>query len=162
MTTPRKTIPGRCWQRPSKESAMTEEYLRGLLRTVNEEERFLAHNGIRFTQVNEGCVTAELDVQPVVINRWGVPHGGALFTMGDVACGVAALSVRGESRVTRNATNVDMDRACLDGKVTAVAKVERLGGKVCFCSAEMFDCRGKRIAAMKASMYYTGTKLDFA
>lgn len=141
---------------------MTEEYLRGLLRAANEEELFLAHNGIRFTEVTEGRVTAELELQPFVMNRWGVPHGGALFTMGDVACGVAALSVRGESLVTLNASIDYMDRARPEGAVTAVAKVERVGGKVCFCSAEMFDCRGKRIAAMKAAMYYTGTKLDFA
>ena len=141
---------------------MTEEYLRGLLRAANEEELFLAHNGIRFTEVTEGRVTAELELQPFVMNRWGVPHGGALFTMGDVACGVAALSVRGESLVTLNASIDYMDRACPEGAVTAVAKVERVGGKVCFCSAEMFDCRGKRIAAMKAAMYYTGTKLEFA
>lgn len=141
---------------------MTKEYLQGLLRAANEEELFLAHNGIRFTEVTEGCAVAELEQLPVVINRWGVPHGGALFTMGDVACGVAALSVRAESLLTLNASIDYMAAAAPNGKVTAVAKVERAGGKVCFCSAEMFDCSGKRIAAMRASMYYTGTKLDFA
>ncbi len=141
---------------------MTQAFLNGLLRTANEDEHFLRHNGIHFTEVSEGRVVAELELNDTVINRWGVPHGGALFTMGDVACGVAAISVRGESLVTLNASIDYMDRACPEGKVTAIAKVERVGGKVCFCSAEMFDCRGKRIAAMKAAMYYTGTKLDFA
>lgn len=141
---------------------MTQEYLQGLLRVANEEELFNVHNGIRFTEVAEGRVTAELEPQPFVTNRLGNLHGGALFAMGDVACGIVALSVRGESLVTLNASIDYMDRASLDGKVTAVAKVERLGGKVCFCSAEMFDCRGKRVAVMKAAMYYTGTKVDFA
>ena len=141
---------------------MTQEFLSGLLRNVNENEHFLLHNGIRFTEVAEGRVVAELELNGVTVNRWGVPHGGALFTMGDVACGVAAISVRGESLVTLNASIDYMDRADISGKVTAVAKVERAGSRVCFCSAEMFDCNGKRIAAMKAAMSYTGTKLDFA
>ena len=116
----------------------------------------------RFTEASEGRVVAELEMNDYAINRWGVPHGGALFTMGDVACGLAAISVRGESLVTLNASIDYMDRADVSGKVTAVAKVERAGSRVCFCSAEMFDCRGKRIAMMKAVMSYTGTKLDFA
>ena len=141
---------------------MSEEYLQNLLRVANEKERLLAHNGIRFTKVSEGLVEAELELNDIVTNSWGTPHGGVLFTMGDVACGIAALSVRAESLMTLNASIDYMDRACMEGKVTAIARVERAGGKVCFCSAEMFDCRGKRIAAMRASMYYTGMKLDFA
>ena len=140
---------------------MTQEFLNGLLRSVNEGEHFLLHNGICFTEVSEGCAVAEMELNNVVTNRWGVPHGGALFAMGDVACGVAAISVRGESLVTLNASIDYMERADISGKVTAVAKVERAGSRVCFCSAEMFDCKGKRIAAMKAVMSYTGTKLEF-
>ena len=85
-----------------------------------------------------------------------------MFTMGDVACGIAALTMRQETLLTLNA-NIDfLDAASPDGEVTAIAKVERMGGKACFCSAEMFDCNGKRIASMKAAMYYTGKKLDLA
>ena len=141
---------------------MTEEFLQGLLRSANEGEHLMRHNGISFTEVTEGRVVAELELNDVTINRWGVPHGGALFAMGDVACGLAAISVRGESLVTLNASIDYMDRADIGGKVTAVARVERAGSRVCFCSAEMFDCNGKRIAAMKAAMSYTGTKLDFS
>ena len=141
---------------------MTEAFLQGMLRSANEGEFFTIHNGIRFTEASEGRVVAELEMNDYAINRWGVPHGGALFTMGDVACGLAAISVRGESLVTLNASIDYMDRADVSGKVTAVAKVERAGSRVCFCSAEMFDCRGKRIAMMKAVMSYTGTQLDFA
>ena len=141
---------------------MTEEFLQGLLRSANEGEHLMRHNGISFTEVTEGRVVAELELNDVTINRWGVPHGGALFAMGDVACGLAAISVRGESLVTLNASIDYMDRADIGGKVTAVARVERAGSRVCFCSAEMFDCNGKRIAAMKAAMSYTGTNLDFS
>ena len=138
---------------------MTDERKESFLRSVNQAEPFLGHNGIRFVDVSEGCAVAKLTLQPVVMNSWGVPHGGALFTMGDVACGIAALTMRQESLLTLNA-NIDyLDGASPEGEVTAVAKVERMGGKTCFCSAEMFDCNGKRIAKMNAAMYYTGREL---
>ncbi len=141
---------------------MNEKFLQWLLHTANEDERLLAHNGIRFTRVEEGLAEAELELNDITINRWGVPHGGALFAMGDVACAIAAISVRGESMVTLNASIDYMDRASVEGKVKAVARVERAGSKVCFCSADMFDCCGKRIAAMKSSMYCTGMKFELA
>ena len=139
---------------------MTEEKREKILRRVNKGETFLGHNGIRFVDASEGYAVAKLTLQPVVMNRWGVPHGGALFTMGDVACGIAALTLRQESLVTLNA-NIDyLDGASPEGEVTAVAKVERMGGKTCFCSAEMFDCNNKRIAKMNAVMYYTGKEIE--
>ena len=140
---------------------MTEERKAALLRKANEGEAFLGHNGIRFVELDDGVAVAKLTLQPVVMNTWGVPHGGALFTMADVACGIAALTVRYESLVTLNASVDFMDGACPDGEVTAVAKVERMGGKTCFCSSEVFDCKGKRIAKLSAVMYYTGVKLDW-
>lgn len=139
---------------------MTEERKEEILRRANASEAFLGHNGIRFVDASEGCIVARLELQPVVMNSWGVPHGGALFTMGDVACGIAALTVRQESLVTLNASIDYMDGASPEGDVTAIAKVERMGGKTCFCSAEMFDCDHKRIAKMNVLMYYTGRKIE--
>ena len=46
---------------------MTQAFLDGLLRTANEDEHFLRHNGIRFTQVSEGRVVAELELNDVVV-----------------------------------------------------------------------------------------------
>ena len=139
---------------------MTEERKANLLHTVNEMEPFLQHNGITFTDLSDGWAVAKLRQQSVVMNRWGLPHGGALFTMADVAAGVAALTLRSESLVTLNATIDFMDGAAPEGDVTAVAKVERMGGKTCFCNVEIYDCTEKRIAVLHAVMYFTGTPLD--
>ena len=139
---------------------MTEEKRRKLLYMAGEQEPFLVHNGIRLTDVDDGSATAVLHLQPVVMNPWGLPHGGVLFSMGDVACGIAAMTLRSESLVTINASIDYMDGASPEGDVTVVAKVERMGGKVCFCTAEYHDCHGKRIAMMRAALYFTGHKLD--
>ena len=139
---------------------MTEERFEKLLRRANSSSAFSGSDAIRFVEASEGRAVAKLKLVPQVMNTWGVPHGGALFTMGDVACGIAALTMRQETLLTLNA-NIDfMDAASPDGEVTAIAKVERMGGKACFCSAEMFDCNGKRIAKMSAVMYYTGKPIE--
>ncbi len=139
---------------------MTEEYRAQLLRSVNENEAFLQHNGIYFTELSDGWAVAKLQRQPFIENRWGLPHGGALFTMADVAAGVAALTLRNESLVTLNASIDYMDGAAPEGDITAVAKVERMGGKTCFCTVEMYDCCEKRIAVLHTVMYFTGNKLE--
>ncbi|MBR5217968.1 MAG: PaaI family thioesterase [Oscillospiraceae bacterium] len=138
---------------------MTEEYKAKLLRSANEGEPILAHLGITFTDLSDGWAVAKLKQQSVVMNTWGLPHGGALFTMADVAAGVAALTLRPETLVTLNASIDYMDGAAPEGDITAVAKVERMGGKTCFCSVEMYDCNEKRIAALHTVMYFTGGEL---
>ena len=139
---------------------MTEGKFEKILRRANSSRAYLGNDATRFVEVSEGRAVAKLALVPEVMNTWGVPHGGALFTIGDVTCGVAALSVRQETLVTLNAHIDYMDAASPEGEVTAIATVDRVGGKTCFCSAEMFDCNGKRIAKMGAVMYYTGKPIE--
>ena len=138
---------------------MTEEYKAQLLQVLNEKESFLRLVGITFTDLSDGWAVAKLHRRSEVLNHAGVPHGGALFTMADVAAGTAALTLRCEELLTLNATIDYMDAAAPDSDVTAVAKVERMGGKTCFCSVEMYDCNEKRIAALHTVMYFTGREM---
>ena len=139
---------------------MTREYKEWLLGRLKTHGDFNAHTGLRVVDVDDGVAVVKLEQKPVVLNRWGVPHGGALFTMGDVAAGVAALTVRPERMLTLNASVDFMDAAAPGGALTAVGRVERIGGRVCFCRVEITDCAGKKIAAMRATVYFTGEKLE--
>ena len=82
---------------------MTEELKRQLLAFGNEAEPFIAHNHIKVTDLSDGEATVTLPLEKDSLNRWGNPHGGVLFTMADVACGMAVLTLRQESCVTVNA-----------------------------------------------------------
>jgi acyl-CoA thioesterase len=54
--------------------------------------------GVRFTALEGGRCTAELDVAPHLLNPLGIAHGGVAFALADYACGGAALSALGEPR----------------------------------------------------------------
>ena len=70
---------------------MTEERRQKLLHSAEGPgaEPFSQYNHMKVTAVDDGTATVELELQPDSLNCWGTPHGGALFTMADVAAGMA-------------------------------------------------------------------------
>lgn len=141
---------------------MTEELKRRLLAYGNEAEPFIAHNHIAVTDLADGEATVTLRLEKDSLNRWHTPHGGVLFTMADVASGMATLTVRQESCVTVNAA-IDFIAATDAGQtLTAVGRVRQMGGKVCFCTTEIFDGTDKLIVRLNSVMYFTGKALPLA
>ena len=59
------------------------------------------HNHVKIVAVDDGWAQVEVEIHPETLNRWGTPHGGILFTLSDVACGMAILTTRMEACVTR-------------------------------------------------------------
>lgn len=141
---------------------MTEELKRKLLAYGNEAEPFIAHNHIAVTDLADGEATVTLRLEQDSLNRWNTPHGGVLFTMADVANGMATLTVRQESCVTVNATIDFISAARAEETLTAVGRVRQMGGKVCFCTTEISDSTGKLIARLNSVMYFTGKALPLA
>ena len=93
------------------------------------------------------------------LNRWGGAHGGILFSLCDVAMGMAIMTLRQEMVVTVNATIDYLSAAAAGSTLTTVGKVDRLGGKLAFCSAEMTDETGKIIVRAHCVMCFTGRAL---
>ena len=67
----------------------------------NEHDVFSRESGIRLKKIGDGFAEAELDFSSRRANFMGTMHGGALFTMADVAAGSALLS-HGSLCVTLN------------------------------------------------------------
>ena len=61
--------------------------------------------------------------------------------------------------VTVNATIDYLSAAAAGSTLTTVGKVDRLGGKLAFCSAEMTDETGKVIVRAHCVMCFTGRAL---
>ena len=81
---------------------MNEQIKQLILAAARDIEPFDKHNHIYLIGVEEGMAQVGLDIHPESLNRWGMPHGGLLFTLCDVASGIALLTVRPESCVTLN------------------------------------------------------------
>ena len=138
---------------------MTSELRDKLLHFCNDNEPFLTHNYMRMTDADDGTATIVLPMQENSLNRWGGAHGGILFSLCDVAMGMAIMTLRQEMVVTVNATIDYLSAAAAGSTLTTVGRVDRLGGKLAFCSAEMTDETGKVIVRAHCVMCFTGRAL---
>ena len=115
---------------------------------------------MKVTAVDDGTATVELELHPDSLNCWGTPHGGALFTMADVAAGMALLTLRQEVTFTVSSSIEYLSAAPGTGKLTAVGTVEKMGGHMGFSRTDIRDEGGKLIAALRTVMYLTGRPLE--
>ena len=85
--------------------------------------------------------------------------GYSIYHGEGVAMGMAIMTLRQEMVVTVNATIDYLSAAAAGSTLTTVGKVDRLGGKLAFCSAEMTDETGKVIVRAHCVMCFTGRAL---
>lgn len=130
-----------------------------LMALAENAEPFDIHNHISIVDVDDGVGVVVLDIHPESLNVWGTPHGGLLYTLSDVACGCAVLSVRPESHVTVTGSMDYLRPAPTAGKVIATGRVTKIGGKLAYCDSELRDEAGTLIATGRAVMCFTGTAM---
>lgn len=139
---------------------MTNERKENIKHFINDHEPFIQHNHIRVVDVDDGMAVVELEMHPESLNRWNSPHGGLLFSLGDMAAGTATLTVRQESCMTLNAS-INYIAAVGDAKrLIATGRIRQSGGKVSFCDVDICDETGRLAARLSTVMYFTGKKLD--
>lgn len=139
---------------------MTPELRDKLLHFCNDNEPFLAHNYMRMADTDDGTATIVLPMHENSLNRWGGAHGGILFSLCDVATGMAIMSLRQEMVVTVNASIDYLAAASAGSTLTAVGRVDRIGGKLAFCSAEITDEAGNVVVRSHTVMCFTGKPLE--
>ncbi len=139
---------------------MTNELREKLLRFAQGggADAFSAYNHVRVVDVDDGSATVELTLQPDSLNCWGTPHGGALFTMADVAAGTALLTLRQEVTLTVS-SSMEFLSAAGTGTLRAVGRVEKAGGHMGFARTEIWDGDGRLIAVLHTVMIFTGRPL---
>ena len=141
---------------------MTEELRQKLLHSAEGPgaEPFSQYNHMKVTAVDDGTATVELELHPDSLNCWGTPHGGALFTMADVAAGMALLTRRQEVTFTVSSSIEYLSAAAGTGKLTAAGTGEKTGGHKGFSRTDIRDESGRLIAALRTVMYLTGRPLE--
>ncbi len=138
---------------------MTDEGKQQLLQLALDSEPFDRHNHVKIVDVDDGWAQVEVEIHPETLNRWGIPHGGILFTLSDVACGMAILTVRTEACVTVNGTIDCISAGPTSGRLIATGRVRKVGGKMAFCDSEIHDDAGRLITTGHTVMYFTGRQL---
>lgn len=127
------------------------------LRTRQENGGYNGMHGLRVVAVREGYAEVMLPASEKILNPLGDIHGGAIYTLCDVAAGTAAAS-RGRVGVTLSA-NVNYLRPGRAGEaLTAVTKEVKHGRQTAVYEVEV--TQGERVIASAIfTMFYVGREL---
>lgn len=133
---------------------MTQEQKQQFIEGYNQNHGlFNAHNGIRLIEVDDGYGVVEADLVPSAMNPRGTAHGGLVFSLVDVATGVAARAL-GRMTVTQNASIYFLRPGHNTAKLIAKGRVVKEGRQTGFCEAEVFTAEGVLIAKGSVSVFY--------
>lgn len=96
--------------------------------------------GCQVQRLEEGLAEVTLALEPQLRNRGQKMHGGALFSLVDIAMGLACSSSHGFDRqsVTLEC-KINYVRAVSDGEVTCVARVLHAGRRTLIVDAEVLQ-----------------------
>ncbi len=132
---------------------MTEENKEKLIRRINTCP-FNQAQGFYTTVKEDGFAVVEVDVKPQHKNIWGLPHGGILFALADVAAGTAAHSVCGGHIVT-SGSSVNFLFANENAKhLRAEGRVIKKGHNIAVVQSEIYDEDGNHLLTGQFNMFH--------
>ncbi len=110
------------------------------------ESAFSQLLGCRLVRLDEGVAEVALELTPPLRNRGGKLHGGALFSLVDIAMGLACSASHGfdQSSVTLEC-KINYLRAVGEGEVLCTARVLHAGRRTLVVEADVFQ-GDKRVA----------------
>ena len=87
--------------------------------------------GVRYLDLRPGCCRVALTLRPAMLNHLGMPHGGVIFSLADVAFG-AASNARGGTWVALSMTISFLAAAPPGARLVAEARERRQGRRAGF------------------------------
>ncbi len=121
------------------------------IREFFKKDRFAAHNDITLLEIQPGYAKAELIISDKHLNGVDITHGGAIFTLADLAFAVASNS-HGSVAVGVSAT-ISFLKATNQGTLTAEAREIALNPKLATYQVEVRDTGQDLIAIFQGTVY---------
>ena len=118
-----------------------------VINNKNSLDEFTRDMGIIVRSVDEHQAVAELSVSEHLNNPIGSVHGGAIFTLADIAAGLAATA--DGTKATTLDSNIRFLKAAFYGKtkyLRATATLKKVGKKVRIAEVEVTDDAGELIS----------------
>ena len=128
------------------------------IRQFFRRDRFAAHNDIILTEVGPGWARAEMEISDYHLNGVDITHGGAIFTLADLAFAVASNS-HGTVAVGVSAT-ITYLKATHRGKLVASAREVGLNPKLATYEVEVRDQTDDLVALFQGTVYRKQTPLE--
>lgn len=123
-----------------------------IIKTVNEKNPFLKENDLKLISLQPGEAVASMRADERVSNMYGMVHGGALFSLADMAAGVCALT-SSKNVVTLN-SSISFLQAARPGLLRAVARCLHAGRTTGVYSVEIFDDAEALVASAQFTMFF--------
>ncbi len=94
--------------------------------------------GCKLVSLGEGVAQVTLALEPHLRNRGNVMHGGALFSLVDIAMGLACSSSHGfDKQSVTVECKINYVRGVADGEVTCIGTVLHAGRRTLVVEAEV-------------------------
>ena len=116
-----------------------------------KNDRFAQRSGIELLEIGEGCAKAKMTIDDSHLNGVNVVHGGAIFTLADVAFEAASNS-HGTVAVAINA-GIWFVTAAREGTLTAEAREVSRNPKLATYAIEVRNDAGEMVATFEGMVY---------
>ena len=125
---------------------------------IQQNDRFGKLLGVEILEVGEGTATTSLKLTNDHLNAADVAHGGAVFSLADIALAVASNSYGNIALLTNG--SITFFGATKEGD-TLTARAEEIGGsrKLGHYRVEISNSAGESVAIYTATVYRTGKPL---
>ena len=124
-----------------------------------ENDHFAGNNHIKLIEALNGKAKAEMEIKRDHLNSLGMVHGGAIFTLADLAFAAAANS-HGNVSVAINA-NMSFMKAAYEGTLYAEAEEISLNPKIATYTVKIRDEKKDIIAIFQGMAYRKKDKLKY-
>jgi len=121
------------------------------IREFFKKDRFAAHNDITLLEIRPGYAKAQMIISDKHLNGVDITHGGAIFTLADLAFAVASNS-HGTVAVGVSAT-ISYLKATSEGILTAEAREAALNPRLATYQVEVRDEDRDLVAVFQGTVY---------
>ncbi len=125
---------------------------------IRKNDRLGQLLGIELDEVREGVAVARLVIGPQHLNAASVAHGGAIFSLADIALAAASNSYGDVALLTNG--NITVFHATQAGDtLTAVAEEVSKSRRLAHYRVAVANSAGQQVAVFNATVYRTGKPL---
>jgi acyl-CoA thioesterase len=123
-----------------------------------KNDKFGEHVGIALLEVSVGSAKVKMEIKDYHLNSHKTVHGGAIFTLADLAFAVASNS-HGTIAASINA-NISYMKAATTGTLIAEAKEVAINPKLATYTIHVTDDAGDIIAIFQGMVYRKKAAID--
>ncbi|MFR4250144.1 MAG: PaaI family thioesterase [Christensenellales bacterium] len=125
---------------------------------LNENDPYSKYSHVQIVKLEPGKSEVKMEIGPENQNFMGFLHGGAFYTLADVAGGGALLS--NNSRCVTLQADLHFLHQVHGKSITAYGRCVHMGHTTGVSEVKMMDEAGHCVAVCTCTMFFTGEKLD--